>query len=719
MNRFEEDTMRYNEQHSETPSEQTRDKTSEQRRTMTEEQNKASAELAAPVKPVGSVLWEPSQNAIERANLTHFARAAVKRWKLKANTYPDFYQWSVDEPSQFWLSVWEHFGIIAQPAEVKRGVKLPSGLKAGVFVPGDTITTGKWFPGMRLNYAQNLLKKHDSSEALIFWGEDKVKRKITWAELNNQVSRCVQGLKAAGIRQGDRVAAYMPNMPETVIAMLATAAVGGVWTSCSPDFGVQGVIDRFGQVEPKVLFAPDGFYYNGKSVDLLDRVSEIVTRLPSVREAVVVPYLAASPNVDGVPRALTWPEFTAPYKAGPVEYNMLPFDHPLVIMYSSGTSGVPKCIVHSAGGLLMKHLTEHQLHSDVRAGDRVFYFTTCGWMMWNWLVGTLSAQATLILYDGSPFSKRGTVLWDLAQAEKVTHFGVSARYLEASAKLRLKPRETHELNRLRVVLSTGAPLAPESFDYVYESVKPDVLLASISGGTDICGCFVLGNPVMPVRRGEIQGNALGLDVRVFDAKGKPVKPGVKGELVCVNQHPSVPLGFWADDDGRKFKAAYFSHFNNVWRHGDYVERTPSGGMIIYGRSDAALNPGGVRIGTGEITRHVETLDEVAESVVIGQEWPQHKPTDVRVVLFVRLRDGLNLDATLTEKIRHQIRTNTTAAHVPAKIVQVGDIPRTRSGKVAELSVRDTVHNRLVRNIEALANPEVLAQYRNHPALQGA
>ncbi|MBL8379684.1 MAG: acetoacetate--CoA ligase [Burkholderiales bacterium] len=666
-----------------------------------------------------NILWEPGQAALEKANLTQFARGAVKRWKLKLNTYPDFLKWSIDSPEQYWMSVWEQLGVIGIPAEPKKGVRMPPGLKAGALMRGETLAQSRWFPGMRMNFAQNLLRKHDSSEAIIFWGEDKVKRKVTWAELNNQVSRCAQGLKAAGVRQGDRVAAIMPNMPEAVIGMIATASIGAIWTSCSPDFGIQGVLDRFGQVEPKVLFAPDGYYYGGKSIDMLDKVSEIVMRLPSVREAVVVPYLAASPNVDGVPRALTWPEFTAPYKAGPVEYNMLPFEQPMLILYSSGTTGVPKCIVHSAGGILLKHLAEHQLHCDVRPGDRVFYSTNCGWMMWNWLVTALGSGATLILYDGSPFLRRGAILWDMAQAEKVTHFGTSAKYIDALAKIRLRPRDSHELNRMRVLLSTGSPLAPEAFDYVYQAIKPEVMLGSISGGTDICGCFVMGNPVLPVRRGECTGNVLGMDVQVFDERGRALGPGKKGELVCAKPFPSMPVGFWNDEDGSRYRAAYFERFAGVWHHGDYVERTPSGGLIFHGRSDATLNPGGVRIGTGEIYRHVEALDEVTESLVIAQEWPPGKRNDVRVVLFVRLRDGVVLDSALTEKIKQQIRVNTTAQHAPAKVIQVADIPRTRSGKLVELAVRDVVHNLPVKNIEALANPEALDLYRNLPELAAA
>jgi acetoacetyl-CoA synthetase len=505
-------------------------------------------------------------------------------------------------------------------------------------------------------------------------------------------------------------------MPEAVIGMLATASLGAIWSSCSPDFGVQGVLDRFGQIEPKVLITVDGYWYNGKAVDLIDKVREIAARLPSLARVVVAPYLAEAPDVAAVPKAEPLAAFVDDFAARDIAYPRLPFNHPLYILYSSGTTGVPKCIVHGAGGTLLKHLCEHQLHSDVRPGDRLFYFTTCGWMMWNWLVSGLASGATLLLYDGSPFVKDGRILFDYADAEGMTHFGTSAKFIDECKKRGLAPAKTHRLEPLRAILSTGSPLVPESFDYVYAGIKRDVCLSSISGGTDIIGCFVLGNPILPVWRGEIQCRALGLAVDTFDENGKPVRRA-KGELVCTRPFPSMPVGFWNDPDGKRYRAAYFERFPNVWCHGDYVELTAHDGMVIYGRSDAVLNPGGVRIGTAEIYRQVEQLDEVLESIVVGQDWPPGESSDVRVVLFVRLRPGLTLDDALIAKIKQRIRTNTTPRHVPAKVVQVVDIPRTKSGKIVELAVRNAVHGQPVKNVEALANPEALEQFRSRPELR--
>ena len=669
---------------------------------------------------LGDIMWEPSAAQVESAVITQFARTAIRRWKLKFNDYPSFYRWSVDAPEQFWTSVWDELGVIGQKSVDARGLETPKSRPIRVMTNGDAMPGAQFFPDARLNFAENLLKKSDANEAIVFWGEDKVKRKITWAELHGHVSRCTQGLKAAGVRQGDRVAGLMPNMPETVIAMLATASLGAVWTSCSPDFGVQGVVDRFGQVEPKVLFAPDGYYLNGKPVDVVDKITAIVKKLPSLREVVVVPFIANNPNVDGVPRAATYPEFVAPYKSMPVEYVQMPFNHPLYILYSSGTTGAPKCVVHSIGGTLLKHLTETQLHSDIKSGDRVFFYTTSGWMMWNWLVSSLAAGATLLLYDGSPFVKRGNILWDYAQNERCTHFGTSAKYLDAMAKLNYVPSRTHAFERLRVLLSTGSPLSPESFDYVYRDIKKDLQLASISGGTDIVGCFVLGNPVLPVHRGEIQCPALGLQVEAFSDKGKRVGAEVKGELVCTRPFPSMPIGFWNDLDDKKYHAAYFERFPGVWHHGDYVEFVASGGMVIHGRSDAVLNPGGVRIGTAEIYRQTEQLAEVQEAVAVAQDWPLGQTgarIDVRVVLFVRLREGMQLDEFLVLKLKNQIRNNATPHHVPEKVVQVTDIPRTMSGKVAELAVRDVVNGHPPRNVDGLANPEALKQFEKRIELQ--
>jgi acetoacetyl-CoA synthetase len=478
---------------------------------------------------------------------------------------------------------------------------------------------------------------------------------------------------------------------------------------------VQGVLDRFGQIQPKILFAADGYFYNGKTIDVVDRLKEISGNLPSLQKIVVVPYTHRNPVIDGIQNSIDVHEFMAPYRPGRIAFERLPFNHPLYILYSSGTTGVPKCIVHGAGGTLLQHLKEHQLHVDLKKGDRLFYFTTCGWMMWNWLVTGLASGATVLLYDGSPLIAGGRILFDLAETEAMTVFGTSAKYIDGIAKLGLKPRESHRLGPLRTLLSTGSPLVPEAFDYVYREIKNDLHLASISGGTDLISCFTLGNPIGPVWRGELQCRGLGMKVDVLDEQGRSVR-GEKGDLVCTAPFPSMPIGFWNDPDGVKYRAAYFEKFPNIWCHGDYVELTARDGLIIYGRSDAVLNPGGVRIGTAEIYRQVEQLDEVVESLVIGQSWPPEQPNDVRVVLFVRLREGLTLDDPLVEKIRRRIRDNTTPRHVPARVVQVSDIPRTRSGKIVELAVREVVHGRSVKNLEALANPEALAHYRQRPEL---
>jgi acetoacetyl-CoA synthetase len=574
----------------------------------------------------------------------------------------------------------------------------------------------RWYPDARMNFAENLLRRRDAATALVFWGEDKVKRRLTHRELWEQVSRMVQALRALGVKPGDRVAAYLPNMPEAASAMLAAASIGATFSTCSPDFGVQGVLDRFGQIAPVALFAADGYYYNGRQIDSLEKVSEIAQKLPSLKRVVIVPYVSERPDVSAIPAAQRFEDFIAGQPGGDIRFEQLPFDHPLYILFSSGTTGVPKCIVHGQGGTLLKHLCEHQLHCDVKPGHRLFYFTTLGWMMWNWLISALASGATLLLYDGSPFVNGGRILFDYADVEGMTHLGTSAKFIDAIAKAGVEPAKTHQLEHLRTVFSTGSPLAPEGFDYVYRGVKRDVCLSSISGGTDICGCFVLGNPVLPVWRGEIQCRALGLKVEVFDDEGRPVE-GLKGELVCTKAFPSMPIGFWNDPDGSKFRAAYFERFQGVWTHGDWCELTAHEGMIIYGRSDAVLNPGGVRIGTAEIYRQVEQLDEVMESLVIGQTWPPGEISDVRVVLFVKLREGLALDDALVAKIRNHIRANTTPRHVPAVVVQVPDIPRTKSNKIVELAVRNVVHGRQVKNIEALANPEALEHFRNRSELQ--
>jgi len=655
---------------------------------------------------VNRPLWQPDAERIEEANLTRFARQAIRDWKLGFNNYPAFYRWTIDRPEQFWESLWKFAGVRA------------SSKGSRVLVNGDKMPGALWYPDARMNFAENLLRRRDASTAIVFWGEDKVRRSVTHRELYDQVSRMARALRELGVKPGDRVAAYLPNMPEAAAAMLAAASIGATFSTSSPDFGAQGVLDRFGQIGPAVLFAADGYFYNGREIDSLDKVREIAAKLPSLKRVVIVPYVSDRPDVSGIANAQRLDEFIAGPAAGDIRFEQLPFDHPQYILFSSGTTGVPKCIVHGAGGTLLKHLCEQQLHTDIKPGDRLFFFTTLGWMMWNWLVSALGSGATLLLYDGSPFVRSGKILFDYADAEGMTHLGTSAKFIDAIAKAGVEPVRTHKLEHLRTVLSTGSPLAPEGFDYVYRAVKRDVCLSSISGGTDICGCFVLGNPILPVWRGEIQGAALGLKVEVFDDKGRSVK-GEKGELVCTKPFPSLPIGFWNDSDGSKYHAAYFGRYPGVWTHGDWCEITQHDGMIIYGRSDAVLNPGGVRIGTAEIYRQVEQLEEVVESLVIGQSWPPGEISDVRVVLFVKLREGLMLDEALAARIRNQIRANTTPRHVPAKIVQVPDIPRTKSNKIVELAVRNVVHGEPVKNLEALANPEALEYFRNRPELAGS
>ncbi len=650
-------------------------------------------------------LWQPSPERVASASISAFMKEAGKRAGRSFAGYGELYQWSIDQPEQFWPAVWDFCQIIASV----RGER--------VLADGDKMPGAKWFPEARLNFAQNLLRRRDDTDALVFWGEDRVKRRLSHGELYRAVAQLAAALRAQGVKPGDRVAAYMPNMPETVIAMLAAASIGAIFSSSSPDFGVQGVLDRFGQIEPKVLIAADGYYYNGKTLDSLEKMGAIVAKLPSVERVVIVPYVHAQHDLKGIRGAQMYGDFVAPHgHETEIHFSQLPFSHPLYIMYSSGTTGVPKCIVHSAGGSLLQHLKEHRLHADVRPGDRLFYFTTCGWMMWNWLVSGLASEATLLLYDGSPFIDRGSILFDYADAEGMTHFGTSAKFIDAIAKAELEPVKSHKLDKLRAVLSTGSPLVPEGFDYVYQKVKGDLCLSSISGGTDILSCFVLGCPILPVWRGEIQCRGLGMAVEVWNDEGKPVR-GEKGELVCVRPFPSMPIGFWNDPDGAKYRAAYFEKYPNVWCHGDYVELTGHDGMIIYGRSDATLNPGGVRIGTAEIYRQVEKLPEVVESLVIGQNWPPGDLSDVRVVLFVRLREGLVLDDDLIARIKQTIRDNTTPRHVPARIVQVPDIPRTKSGKIVELAVRNVVHGEPVKNLEALANPEALEHFRDRAELK--
>jgi len=651
-------------------------------------------------------IWSPTPARMAAAQLSEFMRQAEGIAGYPIRDYQTLHAWSLRAAPDFWKLVWDFSQVIGVPGNISlRGAEKMRG--------------AEWFPEGRLNYAENLLRDSANQEALVFWGENKVKVLMTRQKLRREVARFAAALTAAGVGVGDRVAAYMSNMPETLIAMLATVSLGAVFTSASPDFGVPGVLDRFGQTEPKVMIACDGYWYAGKPIDIRERLAELAKKLPSLRHIVVVPYLSLGSKLESraIDKAISYRDFTAPYAhVEKPEFRRMPFNHPVFIMYSSGTTGTPKCIVHGAGGNLLQHLKEHKLHADVREGDRLFYFTTCGWMMWNWLVSGLASGATLVLYDGSPFVNENRILWEYAETEKITHFGTSAKYLEALGKSGLRPAEHYPLPALRAILSTGGPLAPQSFDFVYQHIKEDVQLASISGGTDINCCFVLGNPLLPVWRGEIQCIGLGMAVEAWNQDGRAVVEE-KGELVCTRPFPSMPVSFWNDPDGGKYTAAYFERFPGVWHHGDFCEVTRHGGVIIYGRSDATLNPGGVRIGTAEIYRQVERLPEVVESIVIGQDWPPEAPSDVRIVLFVRLSENLTLDKALEDRIRQVIRANTTPRHVPAKILQVADIPRTKNGKLVELAVRNVVHGLPVKNVDALANPEALAYYSNRAELK--
>ena len=652
---------------------------------------------------MAEMLWQPSPERIAGANVTRFAALVRERHGVDTGDYAALHRWSIENRAAFWSAVWEYGAVIGE-----RGA-------GPVLVDGDRMPGAKWFPGARLNFAENLLRRRDDVPGIVFRGEDRVRRSLSFRELHDAVSVLAQALRAAGVAKGDRVAGYLPNMPEAVVAMLATASIGAIWSSASPDFGVQGVVDRFGQIAPKVLFSADGYFYGGKRHDSIGRLAPIAERIPSIERIVIVPYTtdtAGASDLAPVEKAVTLDEFTAGRTPSGIAFERVPFDHPLYVMYSSGTTGAPKCIVHGAGGTLLQHLKELSLHSDVKRGERLLYFTTCGWMMWNWQVSALACEATLALYDGSPFHPDGNALFDYVAEEGIETFGTSAKYIDAVKKAGLAPAKTHDLSKLKAILSTGSPLVPESFDFVYRSIKRDLRLSSISGGTDLISCFVLGNPAAPVYRGEIQCLGLGLDVHAFDEDGRSVV-GEKGELVCTRAFPSMPVGFWNDPGGRKYHDAYFARFDAVWCHGDYVEVTERGGVIIHGRSDAVLNPGGVRIGTAEIYRQVEQLDEVVESLVIAQQWEG----DVRIVLFVILREGITLDGALESKIRSRIRANATPRHVPARIVQVTDIPRTRSGKITELAVRDVVHGRAVKNREALANPQALEQFAGRPELE--
>jgi acetoacetyl-CoA synthetase len=648
---------------------------------------------------VAAPLWSPTQDQIDAAPMTAFMKAASMEAGGTFSSYPELHRWSVEDREAFWNLVWDFCGVVGQKGE-------------RVLVAGDAMPGASFFPDAKLNFAENLLKKTGAMDAIVFRGEDKVERRLSWNELHALTSRMQQLFLSLGVKQGDRIAAMMPNMPEAVGAMLAAASIGAVWSSCSPDFGEQGVLDRFGQIEPVVFIAPDGYWYNRKAMEIADKIAAVAAKLGTVRKVLIVDYLGTSADVAAtIGKAVALEQALSPFPVKPVTFEPLPFSHPLYILFSSGTTGIPKCIIHSAGGTLIQHLKEHRLHAGLLEGDRLFYFTTCGWMMWNWLVSGLASGVTLLLYDGSPFYPDGKALFDLADAEKMTFFGTSAKFIDSVRKSGLQPIHTHDLSTVRSIASTGSPLSPEDFRFVYEGIRKDVHLASVSGGTDIVSCFVLGVPIQPVWTGEIQGPGLGLAVDVWDDDGKPLRQA-KGELVCTRAFPSMPIGFWNDPDGSKYRAAYFERFDNVWCHGDFAEWTVHGGMIIHGRSDATLNPGGVRIGTAEIYNQVEQMPEILEALCIGQDFDN----DVRVVLFVRLAAGLRLDEDLEKRIRAKIRAGASPRHVPARIVAVTDIPRTKSGKITELAVRDVVHGRAIKNKEALANPEALELFKNLPQL---
>jgi acetoacetyl-CoA synthetase len=658
-------------------------------------------------------IWRPSPEQIREANVTRFIALLHSRGDLAAGMdgtgvpYGVLHEWSVRNPERFWRAIAEFCGLIADGFEASSCTGLDR------MAPPDPVLGPRWFDGARLNFAENLLRYCDDRPAIVSWNQQGRQQELTFAELRGEVSRIATALRGMGVGVGDRVAGFLPNLPETIIAMLATTTLGAVWSSCSPDFGVQGVLDRFGQIEPVVLICADGYRYAGKQIDCLERVRELTVRIPSIRNVIVVPYLDERVDIANVPRAVRWDSLRRGGDAPAFE--RLPFDHPVYVMYSSGTTGLPKCMVHGAGGTLLQHLKELVLHTNMTREDRIFYFTTCGWMMWNWMLSSLAVGATVVLYDGAPLSPRSEVLWDLIAAERVTVFGTSAKYLAIAEKFGMSPRTSHDIEQLRAILSTGSPLAEHSYDYVYRDINPDVHLASISGGTDIISCFALGNPAAPVYRGELQCRGLGMAVEIFDPAGNAVVE-TPGELVCTQPFPSMPVSFWNDADGSRYRAAYFSVYPNVWRHGDWAELSGHDGVVIFGRSDATLNPGGVRIGTAEIYRQVEQLPEVLESVAVGQEIGEAASGDVRIVLFVKLRDGVQMSRGLEQRIKAQIRNNATPLHVPKVIVQVADIPRTVSGKITEIAVREVIHGRPVTNVEALENPAALELFRNLPEL---
>ena len=649
---------------------------------------------------MSKLLWEPEEERIKKSNMSQFMGFVNEKFNQDFSEYEALYQWSVEKIPDFWAAMWEFAGIKASRTYdqvIEDETKMPG---------------ARWFPGARLNFAENLLRYRDDQVALIFKGEDHDPIKMTYSRLYDEVARLARSLKELGIEPGDRVAGFMPNMPETIVAMLAATSLGATWSSCSPDFGIKGVLDRFGQIKPKVLFTANGYWFKGKSLDSLNRISNILKELPDIEKVVVVPYTEQDPDLGGVPNAVHFRDFSSSEPNLDIEFEQLPFDHPLYIMYSSGTTGLPKCMVQSAGGILLHQLKELILHTDLKRDDTIFYFTTCGWMMWNWLVSSLGVGASIVLFDGNPFHPNPGALWKMAQDEKITVFGTSAGYIAALMNAGVSPGREYDLTPLRAVLSTGSPLSVEGFEFIYREVKADLQLSSISGGSDINGCFALGNPIGPVYAGELQCRGLGMKVEAFDENANPVI-NQQGELVCTAPAPCMPIYFWDDPDNLKYKAAYFDVYPGIWRHGDFIEINERGGVVIYGRSDATLNPGGVRIGTAEIYRQVEQMEEIADSLVVGQEWKN----DVRVILFLKMAEGIELTEDLKGTIKKTLRENASPRHVPAKIIAVPDIPYTLNMKKVELAVKKVIQGQEVLNKDALSNPEALDHYADLQELQ--
>ncbi|MGI9461350.1 MAG: acetoacetate--CoA ligase [Alphaproteobacteria bacterium] len=638
------------------------------------------------------ILWQPSEAHIATSNLTDFTKWLSLRTKKKFTNYQSLHDYSCNHIAEFWSYIWDYMKVIGDKGDI--AIAHPNRMpKAG------------FFPDAKLNFAENILRINQNKSNIFFFGEDNKSHHISHTTLLKTTMQIGRALEDYNVAIGDRVAAFMPNIPETIIAMLGSASIGAVFTSCSPDFGVSGVIDRFGQTAPKVLIACDGYRYDGKDINCLPKIADIIKKIPSIEKIIIVPFLNPNPSIQNLPKAILWQDAILAKDSSP-HFIKLPFDHPLFIMYSSGTTGVPKCIVHGAGGCLLKFMVEQTLHCDLKPNDRIFFFSTCGWMMWNWLLGCLHSGASICLFDGSPLYPDASLLWDYAEKYRFTHFGTSAKYIDTIKKLGYQPKNHHTLKNLRMILTTGSPLIPESFDFIYDSIKSDLQVASISGGTDILGCFLAGVPNLAVKRGELQAAVLGMAVVALDDKGKSIKIG-RGELACTKPFPSMPIYFWNDSDGQKYHKAYFDHYPNIWYHGDYLEITDSG-YIIHGRSDATLNPGGVRIGTAEIYRQVEQLPEILESIVIGQDWQR----DVRIVLFVKMKHNIELNDDIKNTIKSTIRHHCSPRHVPAKIIAVADIPRTKSGKITELAVRNTVMGQEVKNKDALLNPEALRHFYN-------